>query len=301
MPENEKEPQELGDLNTEPIEAADEDETQEVEPPKADETPEEEPPSEDEESQKADKGAEKRINQLVAKLKSTKEELSESRERIEDLQKEIDAAQDRLTQKYAYTYNGESVLEMDERKFRRVLVDLSKRTDISDAEINNRIAILEDARDNFFKEAAPIARERQLLDADTSKLWNTEWATVREEVLAINPKLEKHIAKLEQVMVQEFQERPLLVERLKRGPVEKLRYTLEVMKREGISHELELEAYADDRPAPGQNSAGRGKASPPVKTKSPSFSRDQIAKMSLADYVKNEKAIDEAAKAGRIR
>lgn len=314
MPKDELETEK--DLGAQP-EPKDEEETSTEESTESedDPSPEEAEPLKDadadednsEKSEKADKPAERRIKELTARLKQAQEDLSDSREQIADLEKEIREADERLTAKYGYTYSNGStynkadVLRMTEQEFRRVIRDIERRSEFDEAEKDRMIETLESARDNYFKESAPVAREREVLNQDATKLWNKEWSLVEKEILELNPDLKKHVERLSKVMQDQFKSRPLLVERLKKGPVQKFRYALQVMEEEGISHEIEVEAYAKDRPAPSV-STGKGKATPiKSNSKPPSFTRSQIQKMSQAEYEKREAEIDAAMKAGRIR
>lgn len=245
-----------------------------------------------------DQKIEKRISSLTAKLKAKDEELAEARERISDLEKNVEEEHQYVISKLpAWEIKGRSIYEMSNDEFDDA-VDFIYELDIPAEEKRDRVKTAREARREYFKQVQPIALENQQVTKEAETLWQKDWTTVETELLEMYPEIQGDIPRVKEYIQKELQKRPLLVKRLRQNIVQKFKYTLDVLKELGIDKKLEQEEYAKDT-APGLK-AGKGKASP-SKSKTPTFTRAQIGKMSLADYEKNEKAIDAALKAGRIR
>lgn len=283
-------------------------EKEEDETPKEAEEPEEAEPAEeaesDEDKEEGDKPnqnqkVEKRINSLTAKLKAKDEELAEARDRITELEKNTEEEkQDVLSQLPAINYNGKSIYDLTNDEFIEAVETCYSRDDLTKEEKANFVREAKEARKRYLEKIQPIFAEEAQIFQEANKVWQEEWSEVQREFVEMYPDIQKEVGRITEFMQAEFQKRPLLVKRLKKGTVEKFKYTLDVLKKLGIDKQLEKEEYAKDA-APGMT-AGKGKASP-SKSKTPSFTRAQIAKMSVTEFERNEKAIDAAHKAGRIR
>jgi hypothetical protein len=302
------------ELDQEELELTEDDTDDEAEDKEEDETPKETEETEDaepaedaeseEDKEEGDKPnqnqkVEKRINSLTAKLKAKDEELAEARDRISELERNTEEEkQDVLNQLPAINYNGKSIYDLTNDEFIEAVETCYSRDDLTKEEKAQFVREAKEARKRYLEKIQPIFAEEMQNIKEAEVVWQTEWGEVQREFLEMYPTIQEEIGNISEFMQDEFRKRPLLVKRLKKGTVEKFKYTLDVLKRLGIDKKLDKEEYAKDT-APGMT-AGKGKASP-SKSKTPTFTRAQIAKMSVAEFERNEKAIDAAQKAGRIR
>lgn len=254
------------------------------------------------EKPKADKPAENRIAGLVARLKAKDAELAEMRGRLNEQEKELaedlDAVKAELPD---LRYKGRPIYELSDQEFKQAKRELAARTDISEADKFDFLHECEDARDSYKEKVEPLVQESNKLSQDALKQWNDEWVTVSQEFLDMNPDFKEHLPRINAYMEKEFATRKTLVERLKKGPLEKFKYAQKVIQLLGIDKEVEQSAYAKDSDLSAAPTLGRGKQTAASEAAPREFTREQIRKMSLEEYMKNEEAIQKALREKRIK
>lgn len=300
---NEEEKEEVTTLDDEETETEDDpteetetdEETEESED--GDETEEDEAETEEEPEPKRDK-VQARIDKLVAKLNAAQDELKETRLLLEERETYIREEQDAITKELpAINYNGRSIYELTDDQFLDA-IDECYQKDIPIEQRREIVKSAKDARAKFKKLMAPVAQDAAQAESKALAHWEDEWKVVQTSLLEAYPDLERHIPQIQAAMAPDFK-RATLVERLKRdGVLGKYKYTISKIKDLGIDLEIQKVEARAARPEP--SNAGKGKASSKRITK-PSFTRDQISRMSMDEFLRREKDIDAAMRAGRIK
>ena len=248
-----------------------------------------------------------RIDQLTAVRKTLEQELTESKEALEEAREKTKFLEDELVKaKQSYEQsvsnlwmrNGKHMYELTEAEFDEVV-------DICLGNGEEGIQQLKECH-QLRKMGRSIQQEEAKIENAEAELWSHEWAVVSKALFEEAPKLKAHAEKLHKIIAPIFYNRKkdneakFTYRKLSEGGVEaKFKYVIALMKKEGIYDAIEMEDYTKS-PAPG-SSAGKGKKSPLTTSETKTFTRAQIEKMSLAEFAKNEKAIDKALSKGLIR
>jgi len=306
--ENEKElmtedDQQVTELETE---SEKEEEPQEETEKESEETPEAEEKDE-EENPKADPKAEKRINKLTAINKSLQEELAKAKEALEEAKETLDRKDKALSEEKAsyaqgfefiYTKNGKQMFELTEDEFDAVIDECLSNPDVEQGK-----KLLAECRAQR-KLGKPIQQKQAEVEKGEQELWEYEWGLITKAVLdeeTGNPELKKHVDKLANQIAPIFLKRKedkelgLLYRQLTEGGIDaKMKHLTRLMKKLDL-----FKLIQEDAPTP--ETIGKGKKTPVSAGKEKVFTREQIAKMSLEEFEKNEAAIDKAMAEGRVK
>jgi hypothetical protein len=299
--------------NQETVETEEEEESsQEESTEESESTEQEESAGETQEAEEKPDKTQKRIDKLTAVKKSLEEAVNERQDQLDkaiDRIKFLESELEKDKQSFGrgvtqiYTWNGKQMYELSEEEFDEV-VDTCLSADDPKAARQQ----LEECR-KLRRQGKPLLEQQNEVEAEQQKVWMAEWKFVTDELLKVIPELKDYVGPLSNEIGPIFDKRntdkkaAFLYQLLTDGKSEKrvqskLKYVNELMDELGISKKLQLQHYANDRPAPG-STVGKGKA--PVTSKTPSFTRKQIEAMTLEQFEKYEAQIDAAQKAGRIR
>lgn len=274
-----------------------EEENPPVEEAAAEESEEEEgKPSLDEKA-----SVQKRINKLTAKITNLEKENADLKEEIAFEQSKINDKVEKVRKslpdhKYKKA-SGEvvSVYDLTDREFNKVVKE-SLETGLEPAVLSQIIA----DRDVFIEQAEPLAEKQGKVNTDRQKVWDAEWNEVETLLVGDTKELEKQLPAIKKHISEKLEKSIYWQEKLYNGGIrEKIKFSLKALDELGLSDLVEAEIYEQDRPAPAAP-VGTGKSNKVTTAKAPTFTRAQIAKMSLEEFEKNRAAIDAAHKAGRV-
>jgi len=311
------------ELEGQELDQQEEQETEETEDEEGaeptEETEESEEESEGEEGEKADDKpkdkVQKRIDQLTAAKKSLEEQLSESKEALEEAREKGKFLEDELTkakQSYGtgvsnlWTKNGKHMYELTNKEFGDVVDMLVSAAENSQTEAERKEWMQQLKECNILRNSGQgiAEQEAQILQSEQD-LWEAEWGLVSKALLEEAPQLKAHAEKLNKLIVPIFLNRKkdndakFTYRKLAEGGVDaKFKHVVALMKKEGIYDAVQKEDYKKS-PNPGATVGKGSKSTTSSETKT--FTRAQIAKMSLAEFTKNEAAINKALAKGQIR
>ena len=296
------EAEEVKQEQTDETEKAESEEAEGAEKP-AEET--EKAESEEDEG-KADTKAEKRINKLTAIKKSLEEQLKEAKEALDEAKEALDRKDKALTEeKQAFefgfeniwTRNGKKMFELTEKEFDEVVDACLANPDPEEGK--KLLAECRAQRD----QGKPLLKKQEEVEKGEQQLWEYEWGLITKAVLdeeTGNPELGKHIDKLRSHIAPVFLNRKedkelgILYRQLTEGGVDaKMKHLKRLLEKLDLYKLIESDIETP-------TTIGQGKKAP-ASTKQKTFTRDQIAKMSAAEFEKNEAAIDKAMAEGRIK
>lgn len=297
--------------NTEDEDTEEEESTEETEESEEEESEED---KEESESKPKDK-TQKRIDQLTAAKKTLEEQLTESKEALDDAREKNKFLEDELAktkQSYGqnvsnlWTRNGKHMYELTNKEFSEVVDMLVSSAEASQTEDERKQWMKQLKECNLLRNSGQdIAEQEAHIEANEQSLWEYEWGLVSKALLEEAPQLKAHAEKLNKLIVPIFlnrkkdNEAKFAYRKLAEGGVDaKFKHVVSLMKKEGIYDAVEKEDYKTS-PNPGKT-VGKG-AKSPVKGETKTFTRAQIAKMSLAEFEKNEAAINKAMSKGLIR
>lgn len=287
-------------------------EDQEEEP--TEEATTEEPVEEDSDGEPVEEEPEKdpvqkRIDKLVAQKKELQERLADADREREELRQQVKLDKQEYEQlvdearssipnpimignKPAYLATDEEFAEIEDRILEG-----------KDPAFLDSLKQAKKERREYLKAIMPLNEQYANAMKDQSKLWQDEWKQVQEAFLEISPKYAEYIPDLEERLQKDIKANKAKLERLLLGGVrEKFRYIDRLTEELGIKAKIEQELNRLDRPnlaAP--VGAGKGKRTTPTGQRKPAFTREQIEKMSPAEYDRLEKEIDRALAEGRIK
>lgn len=260
----------------------------------------------EEESGKADTKAEKRINKLTAVNKSLQEQLKEAKDALDEAKEALDRKDKALSEeKQAFqagfeniwTKNGKQMFELTEEEFDEV-VDAC----LANPDPEKGKQLLVECRAQR-RQGKPLLKKQEEVEQGEQQLWEYEWGIITKAMLdeeTGNPELKKHVEKLASHIAPVFHKRKedkelgILYRQLTEGGVEaKMKHLTRLMKKMDLFNLIQADV---EIPA----TTGKGKKAP-ASTKEKTFTREQIAKMSAAEFEKNEAAIDKAMAQGRIK
>lgn len=312
--ENQEVDQDENEQETETEETEDEEDDTSTE--ESDESDEEE--SDDEEGESSDKPkdkTQKRIDQLTAAKKTLEEQLTESKEALDQARVRSKFFEEKLAkaeQAYskgvsqAWTFKGKDIYQLTNREFEEAIDMLLTGAEASQTEAERKEWMQQLKECNILRgRGQDIAEQKDKVDQNEQALWEYEWGLVSKALLEKAPQLKEHAIKLNKLISPIFLNRKkdddaefAYIELAKGGVSAKFRHVVELMKREGIYDEIQKEDYKKT-PNPG-NTVGKGSKST-TGSETKTFTRAQIAKMSLAEFERNEKAINKALSKGQIR
>lgn len=292
----------------------DEDDTEEESTEDAEESESEEEDKEESDPQPKDK-TQKRIDQLTAAKKTLEEQLTESKEALEEAREKTKFLEDELLKtKQAYgqgvsnlwTKNGKHMYELTVTEFSEVVDMLLSNAEASQTEDERRQWMKQLKECNLLRNTGQdIAAQEASIANNEQSLWEYEWGLVSKALLEEAPQLSAHAEKLNKLIVPVFLNRKkdndakFLYRKLAEGGVEaKFKHVVALMKKEGIYDAIEKEDYKAS-PNPGKT-VGKG-AKSPTQGETRTFTRAQIKKMSVAEFERNEAAINKALSKGLIR
>ena len=308
-----KEPKELtiptaDDLEEQEIDNEGEDEE---EIPEADKAAEED--SETDENAESD--AEKPQGSLDVAQKSLEEELGKVREdlaeakaRTEFLEGELDKARQEYGNNTSqlWTYQGKHIYELTDKEYEQALDLLLEGANNADTDQSRR-GYLNQIRDcqKLRHAGATLNYQEAVIEGREIDQWNKEWGIVETALLKEYPGLKAHVQTIGERIVPIFKNRKtdsdsrFLYRKLTDGfrgkdsVEEKFRHAVKVIKELGLLKELDIKGGS----VPTIGKATQNK----VSGSSQKFTREQIEKMSLEEFERNEKAINEALRKRKIR
>jgi len=296
---DETDPKETDEIeNEEPSDDSSEDEN-----PEESEDTEEEPEGEEPEEKVPVEPLTKRIHKLTAQKKDLEEELKEARDEIDSLSKEIELRESKIFEAaQGYTYHGVYFNKMSKSDFNRLKYEVVEGMDISGQEKIQLLRELERQRSDYEEKMKPLQQQASALAEKKKTQWHKEWKEVEKILYAAAPEAKKHSTEILQALTERIGKDQFLEDILFRGGVKrKLKETLAVMSELGISDDVEKESYRKARPSLAVPVGKKHGGQTPKKSGAPSFTREQIEKMTLEEYNRNEGAINKAHQAGRIR
>lgn len=265
---------------------------------------------EDDESDEKDHSnpkAEKRIATLTAKMKALEAQNSEMSQEIGFLEKELERKQVRYDNRYPepLKFNGKPLAELTETEYNQALRNIrsldgytaEQKEQILDLAIDQREAGL------------PLqASKNEILQKQHQK-WSGDWNAV--ESALTDPKLvgekaakvfKQNATKIRDHIQGQINEKKFLQKALWEGGVDiKFEHAWKAIKALKLDKEAQLAAYSEDRPGVTSGTGKPGRRTPTSAPGKKTFTRDEINKMSMAEYLKNESAIDEQMAKGLIK
>lgn len=242
----------------------------------------------------------KRINQLTGKLKQRDEELEEAREAAKYYRQQLDKKdQSFLEDLPQLNYSGRSIYEMTDAQEDEAVEQLMARTDLDAKTKRENIKLLTTHR-AAFKDR--LKRGEKLLQSEETKIHNYEWQKVEQALGEDCPELKPFFKEIGDWIGNAKKEKPYLAAKEAEGVLGKYDLVNRAIRALEIDKRLEEGARGKSRPSV-DAPVGVSKGSKGVSSggKTPSFTREQIRKMSLEEYKRHEKDILAAQKAGRIK
>lgn len=192
--------------------------------------------------------------------------------------------------RFNYRWNNApaNIYKMDEDEFEAFADALSETEAVSKADYRKVVA----ARGEYLRELK--AKEKETIQA-LNNLDMQEWNLVEQSV----PKaVRDQSAQIREWLNKKLAAEPTFIRRLQtvKGKLQAVNLALKALKIEG---KIAKKVDKVEKPLPAVHSKAKGssvKASPVA-----AFTRDQIARMTIEEFTKNEKAIAAAEKAGRIK
>lgn len=271
-----------------------------------DEASEDETSESEDDEEKAD-GAQKRINKLVAqkkaleeKLQDSEAELSRERKRREEdweyLQEQVKSAQGEISD--PITYNGKPMYLLDDEEFSRV------EDEVIDGANESHLKALKVARQQrreYLKSVSPYLKDIQETRESIETNFKAELKEIGEALVSINPEYSEYFEDIQKSIDKELKN-PLKSKRWIFGTLQDKAYYVDKITEElGIKQKLENKLYAAERPKPSAPvSTGKVKKSNPAGIKTQTFTREQIKRMPLDEFLKHESEIDKATREGRV-
>lgn len=246
---------------------------------------------------------------LEEQLGKSKEALEEAREKNKFLEDELE----RQRQTYGtgvsevWLYGGKHMYELTSKEFSDLIGNIISNAEKAKTDEEYQECMLYLKECNALRsKGEPLAEQHNRIEQAELELWQHEWGLVSNALLAEFPDLTKHVERLAQKIAPIFLNRKkdndakFSYRKLTEGDSveKKFRYVLNLIKQEGIPTEAGGKKKASTQiQTIGKGASSNAGGGSGEKT----FTRAQIAKMSLADYTRNEKAIDKALQAGRIK
>lgn len=276
-----------------------------------DETDTEEEPDSDEETDddKRNTKAEKRIATLSGKLKESNEkyqaleaENKALKEQIFSDVKELEQEIEKQGAKYAteLVKNGMPLSTVvDDEEFETLMAEAEKHPDVTEKMLYQTIM----QRQKYLKEVGPYLQDRQQLAVQDYEIWIKEWQQIESDLVeGMDKKTAKTVVEALTEELKKAVAKPITYKKLQRSAAFKAKWTIDTLAELGLDKQLESQNYRKNRPTlDAPTPSGKAKQSRPVGVKSPAFTREAIAKMSVEEFRKNEKAINEAIKSGQLR
>lgn len=301
MPSHANEPEQevLEGEGQEGEDGLDEAEAIEVGPKPAEEPEEEEAEESDEESEEAESDTD--IPAKMAAITSNEEfeyyseELQGQKDSVVFLLEQAKAADPAFLKeaelpRFNYRWNNAlaNIYKMDDDEFEAFADALSETEAVSKADYRKVVA----ARGEYL-------RELKAKEKESSQLLNNldlqEWALIEQSV----PKaVRDQSAQIREWLNKKLASEPAFIRRLQtvKGKLQAVNLALKALKVEGKLATKEKKA---EKPLPVVHSKAKGSSA--KATPAPTFTRKQIADMTIEEYQKNAAAIEAAERAGRIK
>lgn len=285
----------------------------------ADKTDEDEPDKEEQDDDQSDDEADPVDDKTVIEaLKAFEADSSYERNRLkrheDQLNTELSRIQSGLPSfdEWNLRIDGEpfNPYEANDKDFKAVVRGIYRHDGLEEKDKITLIERMEDARDSYKAKVAEFSAISEKVSGDTVKLWNSEWTSVERSFFKQNPALKQYkddiAAAIDKEVNGEYAdsekkmskaEVKFLIEDLKSGPVAKYKYTLELVNRLGLGKKLEKDQLEKERADLAMSR--KGTSSKSVKEKV--FTRAEINKMPMDEFLKHEKQIDAQLAAGKIK
>lgn len=301
--------------DTETEETEDEEDAESTEDKESDEE------AEGEEGEQADgkpkDKTQKRIDQLTAAKKTLEEQLTESKGALDEAREKNKFFEDELEkakQSYGqgvgvrnvWTSGGKQIYELTVKEFSDLVASFLHEAEKAKTDEEYREAMLRLKECNILRNSDQGIPEQQAqINQSEQDLWEVEWGLVSKALLEEAPQLKAHAEKLNKLIVPIFLNRKkdndakFTYRKLADGGVDaKFKHVVALMKKEGIYDTVQKEEYKKT-PNPGATVGKGSKSTTSSETKT--FTRAQISKMSMAEFTRNEAAINKALAKGQIR
>jgi hypothetical protein len=172
-----------------------------------------------------------------------------------------------------------------------------------DPELLSALKVARQQRREYQKQIQSLVPQAQMLAKRQQEVALSNVEKIKSALAEINPTYKQYFTQIENGFGEEIKTNPLKGERFLRGGIQdQFRMIDRFLESSGIKQRVESEARANNRPnlaAP--VSAGKGKRSNTPTGNAKVYTRAEIAKMSTAEYERQEKDIDKAMIEGRIK
>lgn len=257
----------------------------------------------DEDSEKEDsseigklkKSFQKRVDKLVAKVKTKDEQLEEAREAAQYFRTQLENRQGEfLSDLPEYTYRGRSIYQMSETEIDAAVEEILSGSLPNDQKRKN-IKILTGSHAAMTDR---IMRAEAALSSEEQKINDYEWSQVEVALLEDVPELKPHIQAISRWIKLQIEQKPYLKAKEAQGKLGKYDLVVKAINALQLNEKLDVPGKRPELKAPVAKKAGSQSAK--GGQSKPTFTREQIRKMSPEQYQKNKEAIKLAQKEGRV-
>lgn len=217
------------------------------------------------------------------------------RHRVEQLMQQMNTSP--LPQGALYQPDGRSIYTMTDHQINEYL------TTLKDAGRTFEAGRVEKARQEYFDRETRIHHELQQLTAEQRQLATlenaAEWEEVEEEYLKQMPGLRQFLPQVSAFIDGQLQTNPAYAAAAD-SKIGKFQKVYEALQQLGILSFMKTHTSKTQIQSPSAPDAQAGRKKVLTTITPESFTREQIEKMSLDEYVQHEAAIDKALAEGRI-
>ena len=243
------------------------------------------------------------IAEIVQKYREPSLKIEEKREDLEWRRKQVQqGADEELTKGLLPIEQG---VLIDRRpvnfyshtpeEFRALLKQLHEASKNADSGVT--FDLIHELTDSYYTYQKRMDKHQEKLFEEETQLEIDEWNEIEEEVLSEAPEVKPYLRQISKWIIEEVNKRPALRTRIvtKTGKVDLIMRAIKALK-----IDQKMEKTVEDEPSVHRGATSRSSGAP-KKSGKRIYTRDEIKKMSTADYEKYEDDITLAQREGRIK